>query len=62
MSKVLNLVTPTVQPIVNFAMSSVSTLTAGAPEIQSLANGVITSVNSLLAPLGGLLESLGLGL
>ena len=62
MSKVLSLVTPTVQPIVNVAMSSVSTLTAGGPEIQSLANGVITSVNSLLAPLGGLLESLGLGL
>jgi hypothetical protein len=61
-SNVLSVVTPAVQPILSFAMSSAGALTAGAPEVQSLANEVISSVNSLLAPLGGLLESLGLGL
>jgi len=62
-SSVVNLITPTVQPIISFANSTAGTMAgdSNVPEIQTLAGEVTSAVNSLLAPVDGLLQSLVLG-
>jgi ubiquinone biosynthesis protein UbiJ len=62
-STLLNTVTPAVQPLLTFALSAAGSITGDAAlvsEIQGVAGQITSSLDTLLSPVTGLLQTLGL--